>query len=263
MSGFGQYVFGSSFIHKLDGRNKLFLTIIIVRTAFFSKTLLGLLPLFVASLILIYLSKISLNYFWKSIRFFVLMIFITAIFQMIFSRGVHVYFEIGFFAITSVGIHFAIMAIIRFFIAIIVTNFYFMTTPAIQIAGGISGLLKPLRVLKVPVEDITLVLSIAFRFVPTMTLEFQNIMDAQKSRGTSFTTGPIVKRIKSFIPMIIPLFLNTFRRAEDLASAMLMRRYTDGKNVTRMHQMLWSTTDTITLVTTFLICTSIIYRNLI
>ncbi|GLB47516.1 energy-coupling factor transporter transmembrane protein EcfT [Philodulcilactobacillus myokoensis] len=250
---FGQYSPGDSFIHRLDPRNKLFLTILIIVASLLIHSWVSPLILLLVCAFAIQTSHVGWHFLIHGIKFFIHMILLTSLLQLLLSRSGKVYWYFWIFNISSFGAHIAIMSFFRFIIAIIISMLFLLTTSPIEISDTISSLLNPLKFIHVPVEDISLTISIALRFVPTMTGEVHRIMDAQKSRGVQFHKGNVIKRIKMSIPIMFPLFINTFKRAEDLASAMILRGYTGNRYRSSIRKMHWHINDTIVFIAIILI----------
>lgn len=245
---FGRYVPGDSFIHKLDPRDKLISTILIIIISFLANSLLSALILGVLCLLALLMSEIRIVFFFRGIRFFLIMIVLTALLQLAFANSGEELFSIGPIKITDLGIKIALLTFFRLSIAIIIATLFTLTTSMIQISDAIGYLIRPLKVFKLPVDDIVLTLSIALRFIPTMIQEISTISDAQKARGSSLNSRSVTKKIKAIIPILLPLFIASVKRAEDLATAMIMRGYTDGKNRTKFRIMKWKNKDTFTIL---------------
>ena len=177
-----------------------------------------------------------------------ILLFITVIFQLIFSQGETVLFEFGWVNITQEGLIAAIKIILRFVLIVMMSTILTLTTTPLEIADGIESLLKPLKKLKVPVQEIALILSISLRFVPTLMQETEKIMNAQRSRGVDFSSGNLIQRMKKVVPLLIPLFISSIDRADQLAVAMTARGYRGGDSRTKLRQLTWSNLDTIVMI---------------
>ncbi|QLL78374.1 cobalt ABC transporter ATP-binding protein [Ligilactobacillus saerimneri] len=244
----GRYIHADSFVHKLDARAKLFLSFYFIVIIFLCNnwqtyTLLGIL-----TLVSVVCSEIKLKFFWDGIRPLVWLIIFTVVLQLFFSSGSHVYWQWGIFRITSLGIENAIYIFCRFVLIICMSTLLTLTTPPLQIADGMEALMKPLKKVKVPVDEIALMLSIALRFVPTLMDETTKIMNAQRSRGVNFEEGSLWHRAKMLVPLLIPLFVSSFNRAEDLAIAMEARGYRGGSHRTKYRQQVWHRNDTLVMM---------------
>lgn len=242
----GQYVPGDSFIHKLDPRTKLissvwFIMLIFLASGFWSYGILIALVLTAA-----YISEIPLSYYINGLKPLTFLILITVFFQLMFSQGDTVLFELGWIQITQEGLINALKIIIRFVLIVSMSTILTLTTTPLEIADGIESLLHPLKRFKVPVQEIALVLSIALRFVPTLMQETEKIMDAQKARGVDFNVGNLLERMKKIVPLLIPLFISSIDRADQLAVAMTSRGYRGGDHRTKLRQLLWTNRDYLT-----------------
>lgn len=239
----GQYVPGDSFIHRLDPRTKLlasmwFIVLIFMASNWWTYLLLVALVLAAAKV-----SNIPFSYYINGLKPLALLIFITVFFQLIFSQGETVLFEVGWFTLTFEGVINAVLIMLRFVLIVSMSTILTLTTTPLEIADGIEALLRPLKRLKVPVQEIALILSIALRFVPTLMQETEKIMNAQKARGVSFDEGNLIARMKKIVPLLIPLFISSIERADQLAVAMTARGYRGGDNRTKLRQLLWSNLD--------------------
>ena len=173
-------------------------------------------------------SKIPMSFFWNGVKPLLWVILFTVVLQMLFTTGGDVYFEWYFIKITSYGVINAIFIFLRFMFIIFISTLMTLTTPPLQIADAMESIMKPLGKIGVPVHEIALMLSIALRFVPTLMDEAQKIMNAQRARGVDFGEGNLFEQMKAIIPILIPLFVSSFNRAEDLATAMEARGYQGG-----------------------------------
>lgn len=240
----GQYFPGDSVIHRLDPRAKLiaslwFIILIFTASAWWTYGILIALVV-VAAL----LSGIPLRFYINSLKPLTLLILITVTFQLIFSQGDTILFELGWVSISLEGIINAIKIVVRFVLIVFMSTILTLTTTPLEIADGIESLLNPLKRFKVPVQEIALILSIALRFVPTLMQETEKIMNAQRARGVDFSSGSIVERMKKVVPLLIPLFISSIDRADQLAVAMTARGYRDGDHRTKLRQLTWSKMDT-------------------
>ena len=245
----GQYIPGDSFIHRMDPRSKLISAIWFIILIFMATTWWTYGLLIAVVLLSTVLSKIPLKFYLNSLKPLALLLFITVIFQLIFSQGETVLFEFGWVNITQEGLIAAIKIILRFVLIVMMSTILTLTTTPLEIADGIESLLKPLKKLKVPVQEIALILSISLRFVPTLMQETEKIMNAQRSRGVDFSSGNLIQRMKKVVPLLIPLFISSIDRADQLAVAMTARGYRGGDSRTKLRQLTWSSLDTIVMIT--------------
>lgn len=243
----GRYLQGDSLIHRLDPRGKLVLCFYFVLIIFLCNNWQSYLLLTGATFIFVLLSKIDLRYFIKGLLPLIWLILFTVLLQVFFTRGGPVYWQWGPFSLTQFGLVNGVFVFCRFVLIIFISTLLTLTTPPLAIADATESLLKPLKKLKVPVYEISLMLSIALRFVPTLMDETTKIMNAQRSRGVDFSAGSLKERIKAVIPLLIPLFVSALSRAEELATAMEARGYRGGEGRTKYRAQTWHLRDTVAL----------------
>ena len=224
----GRYLQGDSFIHRLDPRTKFLATFLFIIIVFLANNWLTYFILAIFTLIALLASKIPMSFFWNGVKPLLWVILFTVVLQMVFTTGGEVYVEWYFIKITSYGVINAIFIFLRFMFIIFISTLMTLTTPPLQIADAMESIMKPLGKIGVPVHEIALMLSIALRFVPTLMDEAQKIMNAQRARGVDFGEGNLFEQMKAIIPILIPLFVSSFNRAEDLATAMEARGYQGG-----------------------------------
>ena len=224
----GRYLQGDSFVHQLDPRTKFISTFVFIIIIFLANNWLTYLILAIFTLVALLASKIPMKFFWNGVKPLLWVILFTVVLQMVFTTGGDVYFEWGFIKITSFGVINAVYIFLRFVLIIFISTLMTLTTPPLQIADAMESIMKPLGKIGVPVHEIALMLSIALRFVPTLMDEAQKIMNAQRARGVDFGEGNLFEQMKAIIPILIPLFVSSFNRAEDLATAMEAGGYQGG-----------------------------------
>lgn len=239
----GRYIQGDSFIHNLDPRTKLLATFYFILVVFFANNWLAYAFLVVTALLLVFLSQISLSFFLKGIRPMIWLILFTVCFQILFSTGGQVYFQWGPLAVTSEGIQAGIYIFLRLVLIIVFSTLMTLTTAPLELTDGIEHMLRPLARLGFPSHEIALMLSIALRYVPTLMDEATKIMNAQRSRGVDFNEGSFMDRIKAIVPILIPLFVSAFNRAEEMANAMEARGYKGGQGRSKYRQLVYSRLD--------------------
>lgn len=233
----GQYYPSSSVMHRLDPRIKFILAIAYIVAGFVCKNVFSFVLLLASTIILVLLSKIPLKTVLKSIKAIIFIVIFTALINIFMSKGDESELLVSwkFIEIYRSGLYNAAFIVIRILAMIIGASvFLTYTTTPIQLTDAIERLFSPLKKLHVPVHEFAMMMTIALRFIPTIVEETEKIMAAQKSRGASFSSGSVFKRIKALIPIIIPLFVSAFRRAGDLATAMTCRCYRGGEGRTRM-----------------------------
>ena len=236
----GQYYPARSPLHKLDPRIKLLLAICYITAAFLCKNSLGFVLLAVTAVAMVLLSRVPIKMVLKSMRLIGFVLLLTAAINLFMTKeeGVAPLWAFWVFEIYTKGIYSAIFIAFRIICMIVGTCMLLTyTTTPIALTDALERLLSPLRKIKLPVHEFSMMMSIALRFIPTIMEEAEKIMAAQKARGAGFTEGSLVKRIKSLIPILIPLFASVFRRAFELATAMTCRCYRGGDGRTRMTVM--------------------------
>ncbi|KRL84840.1 energy-coupling factor transporter transmembrane component T family protein [Ligilactobacillus apodemi] len=258
----GRYLQGNSFVHRLDPRAKMILCFYFVLIVFLCNNWQTYLLLSATTLLCAVLSKIKLSYFIKGVMPLIWLILFTVLLQVFFTRGGTVYWQFGPLTLTQFGLLNGVFVFCRFVLIIFMSTLLTLTTPPLAIADATESLMAPLKKIKVPVHEISLMLSIALRFVPTLMDETTKIMNAQRSRGVDFSEGSLVKRIKAVIPLLIPLFVSALTRAEDLATAMEARGYRGGEGRTKYRRQIWQLKDTVSLVFFGLVTVGLIFlRN--
>ena len=244
----GRYISGDSIIHRLDPRSKLLAMFLLIVISFWANNPITNLLLFVVTGIFISLSGVPLSFFIKGLRSMFFLIAFTTIFQLFFISGGQVLWEIGFIKITSHGIEQAGIIFCRFVLIIFYSTLLTLTTMPLSLATAVESLLGPLKRFKVPVHEIGLMLSMSLRFVPTLMDDTIRIMNAQKARGVDFGEGSIVQKVKAMIPILIPLFATSLKRADSLATAMEARGYQGGVGRSQYRQLSWMRKDSIALI---------------
>ena len=244
----GRYIPGDSIIHRLDPRSKLLAMFLLIVISFWANNPVTNLLLFVVTGIFISLSGVPLSFFIKGLRSMFFLIAFTTIFQLFFISSGQVLWEIGFIKITSHGIEQAGIIFCRFVLIIFFSTLLTLTTMPLSLATAVESLLSPLKRFKVPVHEIGLMLSMSLRFVPTLMDDTIRIMNAQKARGVDFGEGSIIQKVKAMIPILIPLFATSLKRADSLATAMEARGYQGGAGRSQYRQLSWMRKDSIALI---------------
>ena len=233
----GQFFPGSSVIHRLDPRTKIILAMLYIVAVFTANTFLAFAYLVVLTAFLLVLSRISFSVIFKGIKPIIFIVLFTALINIFLTKGTEEtkIFEFWILEVYNEGIIRAVFMAVRVIILIIGTSTLLTyTTSPISLTDGIESLLAPLKLIKIPVHIFAMMMTIALRFIPTLIEETEKIMNAQKSRGADFTSGGLIKRVKVLIPILIPLFVSSFKRAEELATAMECRCYRGDKNRTKL-----------------------------
>lgn len=234
---FGQYYPTDSVVHRMDPRMKLFLTVLFVVAIFFVNTYFGFMLTAAVLLFIILLAKLPMLSVLKSVRAIIFIVIFAAVINLFMISDGEVLWSWRALQITDQGIHTTIKMTLRLVLLISGASLLTLTTTPVEVADGTESLMKPLRLIKVPVHDIAMIMSIALRFIPTLFEETNKIIAAQKARGASFDTGGLIARAKALLPVLIPLFVNSFRRADELAFAMDARCYNATENRTKMKVM--------------------------
>ncbi|HEL0597041.1 TPA: energy-coupling factor transporter transmembrane protein EcfT [Streptococcus equi subsp. zooepidemicus] len=243
----GRYIPGNSIIHRLDPRSKLLAMIIYIIIIFWANNVVTNLLLLAFTLILIFLSQIKWSFFFNGVKPMIGIILFTTLFQVFFTQGGSVLFQLGIIKITSLGLSQAILIFMRFVLIIFFSTLLTLTTTPLSLSDAVEALLKPLVRFKVPAHEIGLMLSLSLRFVPTLMDDTTRIMNAQKARGVDFGEGNLIQKVKSIIPILIPLFASSFKRADALAIAMEARGYQGGDSRTKYRLLSWQLKDSLAI----------------
>lgn len=254
----GRYIQGDSVIHHLDPRTKLILSFVMIILVFMANSWLSYVLLIAFVMLAVILTGINLGVFIRGIRPMIWLILFTVIFQVLFSTGGTVYFQWGPIAVTSAGIINGVLIFVRLVLIIMMSTVLTLTTSPLELTDGIEHLLRPLERFGFPTHEIALMMSIALRYVPTLMDETQKIMNAQKSRGVEFDQGSFIDRVKAFVPILVPLFVSAFNRADEMANAMEARGYRGGEGRTKYRQLDYSRIDLIAGLLVVLIFAAII-----
>ena len=246
----GQFFPGDSLIHKLDPRTKILLATAFIVSVFMANNPISLTIVCMFAVFLVFVSKIDFAIILKSIKPIVFILIFTALINIFMTEGVgEPLVEFWILKIYTDGIVRAVFMAVRVIILIIGTSILLTyTTSPISLTDGLESLLSPLKKIKVPVHTFAMMMSIALRFIPTLVEETEKIMNAQKSRGADFTSGGLVKRAKALIPLLVPLFVSSFKRAEELATAMECRCYRGDKNRTKLVKLEYKTRDFVSML---------------
>lgn len=258
----GQYFPGNSLVHKMDARMKIILTVALIVAIFICKTLPSLAVIVLASIALVLVSKIPLKTVYKSIKPLGIIILFTAILNLFYGKGEPL-IQIWKLKITEAGIMTAVFMAIRIITLVVISSLLTYTTSPNELTDALERLMKPLKVFKIDVHSISMTMTIALRFIPTLIEEIDKIMSAQKSRGADMESGGIIHRAKALVPVLIPLFISAFRRANELAYAMECRCYRGGEGRTKMKVMKFSSRDYISLVVVILFIALLVSFNFI
>ncbi len=232
----GQYCEGNSILHRMDPRAKIVAAILYIVVIFLAKNLFGFALLCASSILLIAVSGIPARIILKSMKPLMFIILFTAVINIFWMQGETLLVHFWIIRIYAEGIFNALMIALRIILLLIGTSIFMTyTTTTIALTDGLEQLLAPFAKLKLPVHEFSMMMTIALRFIPTLVEETQKIMNAQKARGADFSSGSLMQRAKALVPILVPLFISAFRRADELATAMECRCYTGGEGRTRMN----------------------------
>jgi energy-coupling factor transport system permease protein len=259
----GRYFPGSSPIHRLDPRAKLIAGIAFIFISFLAKNGPGLILLWVFTFLVMGLTQIGLRAFFRGVRPLIWLILFTVFLQILFTAGGTIYFTWGPVKISEFGLINALFIFSRFVAIIFVTTAVTLTTKPMELTDGLNFLMRPLRFLRVPVDELSMMLSIALRFIPNLLDETQRIMDAQKARGAVFGEGSLFRQMKALVPIFLPLFSGSLNRGEELANVMDVRGYRSELPRTSFRQLFWEKKDTFCLLIMLLLITTFVVLNLI
>ena len=243
----GQYYPSGSVIHKLDPRVKFIGTFVYIISLFVFKTFWGFIPTAIWLVSVVCLAGIPFKYLLKGLR--------PMLFLLLFMMAMNVFMTPGeilgqwwIFKVTREGVRTAVFMGLRLVMLVMGSSLMTYTTTPTALTTGMESIFRPLKLIKVPVHEMAMMMSIALRFIPILLEETDRIMKAQQARGADFETGNIIKRAKAMIPILVPLFVSAFRRAGDLAQAMESRCYHGGDGRTRLHPLKYSMRDMIAYV---------------
>ncbi|MGN0797070.1 MAG: energy-coupling factor transporter transmembrane component T family protein [Christensenellales bacterium] len=245
---FGQYYPAESVIHRLDARAKIIFSLLYMIGIFFVVSYTMYLAVFIFLVSVVALAKIPLKLMFKSVKAILFILFFTAIINVLFYKQGNVLVEWWKIRITDEGINFAVKMVLRLSLLVMGTSLLTFTTTPTALTDAIESLLKPLTYIKVPVHDLAIIMSIALRFIPGLIEETDKIMMAQKARGANLDTGNFVQKIKAMLPVLIPLFVSAFRRADELADALDSRCYNASPNRTKMKVLKYEWRDLVGLL---------------
>jgi energy-coupling factor transport system permease protein len=251
----GKYIPTNSIIHRMDPRSKLLLIFIFVLVIFLANNPETYGLLIVYTILINQLTRVPITFILKGLKPVIWIILFTFFLHIFMTKEGALLFEWGFISIYEEGLRQGIFISIRFFLLVVMTSLLTLTTTPIEVTDGMESLLNPFKRFKLPVHELALMMSISLRFIPTLMQETEKIMKAQAARGVEFSSGPIKDRIKAIIPLLVPLFINSFRRAEELANAMEARGYRGGEGRTKLRELKWKPSDTFFLLSILLLTT--------
>ena len=258
----GQFYPADSLLHRSDPRIKIIIAMLVIVTSFICNGILAFAGLLLVTLALIIVSRIPFRIIFRSIRPIMIILLFTMLINVFMTGGEHLLVEFWIFRIHLEGVTNAVYMLIRIFSLIMASTILITyTTTPISLTDAIESLLSPLKKIKVPVHEFAMMMTIALRFIPTLVDETEKIMAAQKARGTDFSSGSLIKRAKALVPILIPLFVSSFRRADELATAMECRCYRGGEGRSRLNVLKCKWHDIVFLAIAALLCAGIISLN--
>ena len=244
----GQYFPGNTVAHRLDPRTKILLVVLYIVALFCAKHIISYGLMALTLLVCVKISKVPFKTMVKGLKPVVFIVVFTAVLNLFFTPGDRNLVEIGFIRISDTGLENAVFMVLRILLLIMGTFLMTYTTSPISLTDGLEQLLNGLKRFHVPVHELAMMMSIALRFIPTLIEETDKIMSAQKARGTDFESGNILEKAKALIPILVPLFISAFRRADELATAMECRCYHGGEGRTKLHVLKYERRDYTALI---------------
>jgi len=258
----GQYYPVSSPVHKMDPRAKIILSLVYIVLLFCVKNYVGYIVFALFTAFMIIVSKVPFRFMIKGLKPLIFIMVFTAVLNVFMTPGKHILFQIWKLTATFEGLRLAIFMILRLGFLILGTSLLTLTTTPIMLTDGIESLLSPFKRIGLPAHELAMMMSIAIRFIPTLLEETDKIMKAQSARGSDFETGSLIKRSKALVPILVPLFVSAFRRADELAVAMECRCYNGGQNRTRLRELKLHTVDHVAIIVIALLIGIIIFTNI-
>ena len=257
----GQYFPGKSILHRLDPRMKIILVILYIVVLFLPSTVVGYSLTIVSTVVLMFISEIPFKLYLRGLKPIFVIACVTVILNLFYTKG-DILFSFWIITVTKQGIVNAVFMLARIMMLVISTSMLTYTTSPIVLTNALERLLFPLKVIKVPVHDFAMIMTIALRFIPTLLDETDKIMSAQKARGADFETGSLIQRAKALVPILIPLFRSAMSHAMELATAMECRCYTgDDKNRTHLVKFKLHFADFAALGVILLLLAAVIFLN--
>ena len=243
----GQYFPGNTVAHRLDPRTKILLVTMYIIALFSAKGLLGYMVMAATLAVCVKISKVGFKSLVRGLKPLVVIIAFTGILNIFFTPAETYLLEWGILRISEKGIQNALFMVVRIMLLVMGTFLMTYTTSPIRLTDGLESLLGPLKRLRVPVHELAMMMAIALRFIPTLIEETDKIMSAQKARGADFDSGNIFQKAKALVPILVPLFISAFRRADELATAMECRCYHGGEGRTKLHVLKYQRRDYVAL----------------
>ncbi len=262
---FGQYYPTQSFVHRMDPRAKIVLVIAYIVAIFLADNFFGLAAVTLFLIIAVAFSRVPVGSVLRSVKMILFIIIFTAVLNLFFyssSSDLHILAQWWVITISWESIINMIFLAMRLFLLVLGTSVLTLTTTPVALTDGIESLLTPLKWIRFPVHELALIMSIALRFIPTLIDETNRIISAQKARGANFETGGLIKRAKAMIPVLVPLLVSAFRRAEDLGDAMDARCYSGSKGRTKYKKLTFGWRDAVGLILLAGLITGVVFLNI-
>ena len=259
---FGQYYPTQSFVHRLDPRIKILALITFIVLLFVADNFYSLFAVALIAMLAIAFSRVPIKSVLRSVKGILVILIFTAVLNLFFHKGEHLLAEWWIFRIYTESIIFTVFFVLRLFFLVMISSVLTLTTTPVSLTDGIESLLKPLTYIKFPVHELALIMSIALRFIPTLIDETNRIISAQKARGADFESGNIFKRIKAIVPILIPLLISAFRRADELGDAMDARCYSGSKIRTKYKKLKFGWRDIIITLLFAALITGVVLLNI-
>lgn len=258
---FGQYYPTQSFVHNMDPRTKLLFLIGFIVAIFIADTFYGMFLCLVALIIIVIAARVPFGKVLRSVKGIIFILILTSILNLFFHGGENMLFSIGSVKIYREAVVYTIFLLVRLFLLVMASAVLTLTTTPVRLADGIESLLSPLKIVHFPVHELALIMSIALRFIPILIDETNRIISAQKARGSEFDSRNLFKRIKAIVPVLIPLLISSFRRAEELGDAMDARCYSGSKNRTKYKKLKFTWRDLVGALVLAAIITGVVLLN--
>ncbi|MCI8870380.1 MAG: energy-coupling factor transporter transmembrane protein EcfT [Lawsonibacter sp.] len=253
----GQYFPGNSPVHRLDPRTKLIAVMLYIVALFLCSFVVTYALMFAVLCLCIAVSRVPAKSIVRGMKPVVFIVIFTAVLNLFYTPGQQVIFRLWVFQVTMEGVYSAFFMVIRILMLISGTFLLTYTTSPILLTDGLEDLMNPLKKLRVPVHELAMMMSIALRFIPTLIEETDKIMSAQRARGADFESGGLARRAKALVPLLVPLFISAFRRADELAVAMECRCYHGGEGRTRLRQLKYRPADYFTIAAALIITVAV------
>ena len=260
---FGQYYPAESVIHRLDPRAKVIMMIVYIVCSMVCKNIIAFGVLLLSAVVIVMISRIPMGTILRSIRPILFIMLFTVVLNVFWTVGESLLLEWGIIKIYKEGLYKAAFMMIRIVSMIVVTSIFLTyTTTPIALTDALEQLLSPLKKIGVPVHEFTMMMTIALRFIPTLIEETDKIIAAQKARGADFSSGNLIKRARALVPILIPLFVSAFRRADELAVAMECRCYRGGEGRTKLHVLRYTAADVVSMLVILMLCAGLVLLNI-